>query len=79
MEEEASAEEEEEDRERGEGDMAFLGEGDDLRGVSGGGGGKGGGRAYDGFPASNPQRKHGGVVKCGQRIKTTTKTTTRQE
>lgn len=45
MEEEASAEEEEEDRERGEGDMAFLGEGDDLRGVSersaaGGGGGE---------------------------------------
>lgn len=42
MEEEASAEEEEEDRERGEGDMAFLGEGDDLRGVSGGGGEGGG-------------------------------------
>lgn len=63
MEEEAGAEEEEEDGERGEREMPFLGEGDDLLMVSGGGGGGGGGRgrAYDGFPASDPQWKHGGV------------------
>lgn len=42
MEEEAGAEEEEEDGERGEREMTFLGEGDDLLVVSGGGrGGRG--------------------------------------
>lgn len=63
VEEEAGAEEEEEDGERGEREMAFLGEGDDLL-VSqlspSGGGGPGG--AYSRFPASDPQWKHGGVV-----------------
>lgn len=61
VEEEACGEEEEEERERREREMAFLGEGDDLRAVSFRRRGRGGG-AYDGFPASDPQWKHGGVV-----------------
>lgn len=61
MEEEAGAEEEEEDGERGEREMPFLGEGDDLLVVSGGGeGGAGeeGGERTMGFPP----RTHSGSM-----------------